>query len=43
MPVAKIDVAEVSGLEAAALGYCTAYPDWRIAMAFNRAFVDNGR
>jgi hypothetical protein len=40
---AKIDVAEVSGLEAAALGYCAAYPNWPAATAFNRAFVDNGR
>jgi hypothetical protein len=40
---AKIDVAEVSGLEAAALGYCAAYPNWPAATAFNRAFADNGR
>jgi hypothetical protein len=40
---ARIDVAEVSGLEAAALGYCTAYPSWPAAVAFNRAFADNGR
>jgi hypothetical protein len=40
---ATIDVAEVSGLEAAALGYCAAYPNWPAATAFNRAFVDNGR
>jgi hypothetical protein len=40
---AKIDVAEVSGLEAAALGYRTAYPNWPAATAFNRALVDNGR
>src|SRR5215471_13329850 len=40
---AKIDVAEVSGLEAAALGYCTAYPNWPAAAAFYQAFVDNGR
>jgi hypothetical protein len=40
---AKIDVAEVSGLEAAALGYCAAYPNWPAATAFNKAFIDNGR
>ena len=40
---AKIDVAEVSGIEAAALGYCAAYPDWPAATAFNKAFADNGR
>jgi hypothetical protein len=40
---AKIDVAELSGLEAAALGYCSAYPNWPAATAFNRAFADNGR
>jgi hypothetical protein len=40
---ARIDVAEVAGLEAAALGYCTEYPNWPAAVAFNRAFVDNGR
>jgi hypothetical protein len=40
---AKIDVAEVSGLEAAALGYCTQYPNWPAATAFNKAFADNGR
>jgi hypothetical protein len=40
---AKIDVAEVSGLEAAALGYCAAYPTWPAATAFNKAFADNGR
>jgi hypothetical protein len=40
---AKIDVAEVSGLEAAALGYCAEYPNWPAATAFNRAFADNGR
>jgi len=40
---AKIDVAEVSGLEAAALGYCAAYPNWPAATAFNKAFADNGR
>jgi hypothetical protein len=38
-----IDVAEVSGLEAGALGYCSAYPNWPAATAFNRAFADNGR
>jgi hypothetical protein len=38
-----IDIAEVSGLEAAALGYCAAYPAWPAAVAFNRAFIDNGR
>jgi hypothetical protein len=40
---AKIDVAEVSGLEAAALGYCVSHPAWPAAVAFNRAFADNGR
>jgi hypothetical protein len=40
---AKIDVAEVSGLEAAALSYCTQYPNWPAATAFNKAFADNGR
>jgi len=40
---ARIDVAEVSGLEAAALGYCAEYPNWPAATAFNRAFADNGR
>lgn len=40
---AEIDVADLSGLEAAALRYCAAYPDWPAAVAFNRAFADNGR
>jgi hypothetical protein len=40
---ARIDVAELSGLEAAALGYCAAYPNWPAATAFNKAFADNGR
>jgi len=40
---ARIDVAEVAGLEAAALGYCAEYPNWPAATAFNRAFADNGR
>ncbi|HTQ33448.1 MAG TPA: hypothetical protein VMI30_04710 [Stellaceae bacterium] len=39
----KIDVAELSGLEAAALGYCTAHPNWPAAVAFNKSFADNGR
>jgi hypothetical protein len=39
----RIDIAEVSGLEAAALGYCAAYPNWPAATAFNKAFIDNGR
>ena len=39
----RIDVAELSGLEAAALGYCAAYPNSPAATAFNRAFADNGR
>jgi hypothetical protein len=39
----KIDIAEVSGLEAAALGYCVAHPDWPAAVAFVKAFTDNGR
>jgi hypothetical protein len=40
---AKIDIAEVSGLEAAALGYCEAHPDQPAAAAFMKAFADNGR
>lgn len=40
---ALIDVADLSGLEAAALGYCAAYPNLPAATAFNRAFADNGR
>ena len=40
---AHIDVAELSGLEAAALGYCAAYPNWPAAVAFNKSFADNGR
>jgi len=39
----KIDIAEISGLEAAALGYCAAYPNWPAAVAFMKAFADNGR
>jgi hypothetical protein len=39
----KIDVAELSGIEAAALGYCAAYRNWPTATAFNKAFADNGR
>jgi|SRR5580704_220643 hypothetical protein len=39
----KIDIAEVSGLEAAALGYCEAFPNWPAAAAFMNAFADNGR
>jgi hypothetical protein len=39
----KIDIAEVAGLEAAALGYCAAYPDQPAATAFMKAFADNGR
>ncbi len=39
----RIDVAELSGLEAAALGYCSAHPNWPAATAFNKAFADNGR
>ena len=35
---AKIDVAELDGLEATALGYCEAYPDRTAASAFVRAF-----
>jgi hypothetical protein len=38
----KIDIADVSGLEAAALGYCAAYPDKPAAVAFMKAFADNG-
>jgi hypothetical protein len=41
--LAKIDVAEIGGLEAAALGYCEAYPDRPAATAFMKAFADNGR
>jgi hypothetical protein len=40
---ATIDVAELSGLDAAALGYCTTYPSWPAATAFYKAFVNNGR
>jgi len=39
----RIDVAEISGLEAAALGYCTENPGWPAATAFMRSFADNGR
>jgi hypothetical protein len=39
----KIDIAEVSGLEAAALGYCAAHPDQPAAVAFMKAFADVGR
>ena len=38
----KIDIAEVSGLEAAALGYCAALPGQPAAVAFMKAFADNG-
>src|SRR5271155_3564934 len=40
---AKIDVAEVDGLNAAALGYCAAYPNQKAAYAYMKAFADNGR
>ncbi|HWB50264.1 MAG TPA: hypothetical protein VG651_14230 [Stellaceae bacterium] len=40
---ARIDVAELSGLEAAALGYCAAHPGWPAATAFDKSFADNGR
>ncbi len=39
----KIDIAEVEGLEAAALGNCEANPDQPAASAFMKAFSDNGR
>jgi hypothetical protein len=39
----RIDIAEVEGLEAAALGYCAAHPDQPAASAFMKAFRDNGR
>jgi hypothetical protein len=39
----KIDIAEVEGLEAAALGYCAAHPDQPAASAFMKAFSDNGQ
>lgn len=39
----KIDVADVSGLESAALGYCAAHPNWPAAVAFNKAFADHRR
>jgi len=39
----KIDVAELSGIEAAALGYCATFPNAPTAAAFNNAFADNGR
>jgi hypothetical protein len=38
-----IDIAEVGGLEAAALGNCAARPDEPAAAAFMKAFADNGR
>jgi hypothetical protein len=41
--LARIDVADLSGLEAAALSYCAAYPSLPAATAFNRAFADIGR
>src|ERR1700722_12692644 len=34
----NIDIAEVSRLEAAALGYCAAYPNRPAAVAFMKAF-----
>jgi HdeA/HdeB family len=39
----RIDIAEVEGLEAAALGNCAARPDQPAASAFMKAFIDNGR
>jgi hypothetical protein len=39
----KIDIAEVEGLEAAALGNCSARPEQPAASAFMKAFSDNGR
>lgn len=39
----RIDIAEVEGLEAAALGNCAAHPDQPAASAFMKAFSDNGR
>jgi hypothetical protein len=39
----KIDVAEVDGLNAEALGYCEAFPEKTAAFAYNKAFADNGR
>jgi len=38
-----IDIAEVGGLEAAALGNCVEHPDQPAANAFMKAFADNGR
>jgi len=38
----KIDVAELDGLEAAALGYCAAHPDRPAAVAFMRSFSEHG-
>jgi hypothetical protein len=38
-----IDIAEVEGLEAAALGNCKANPDQPAASAFMKAFSDNRR
>jgi hypothetical protein len=39
----NIDIAEVEGLEAAALGNCAAHPNEPAASAFMKAFSDNGR
>ena len=39
----RIDIAEVEGLEAAALGNCAAHPNEPAASAFMKAFSDNGR
>ena len=39
----RIDIAEVEGLEAAAIGYCAAHPGQPAATAFMKAFSDNGR
>jgi hypothetical protein len=39
----KIDIADVSGLEAAALGYCAANPAQPAAVAFLKAFAKKGR
>lgn len=39
----SIDVADIDGLEAAALGYCEAHPEATAAGAFNQAFAENRR
>jgi hypothetical protein len=38
----RIDVSELDDLNAAALGYCTRYPNRPAATAFYKAFADKG-